>query len=170
MPFSRSTQVKNSSQQWLRFDLSEEFTALIEIERVVEVVDIPRDRVVPIPDLPPAVLGVYNWRGEILWIVDLSMLLGIGSLVKLGDRVRLLPTTIVSHPSQGVRHVLGLVVDRIADLESGEIQPIDLATSTNSQGQLSQFISNYGRTANAEILAVLDAQSIFERAELHSQI
>ena len=53
--------------------------ALIEIELVTELVNILVDRVVPMPHLPPAVMGVYNWRGEILWIVDLAMLLGGGS-------------------------------------------------------------------------------------------
>jgi positive phototaxis protein PixI len=81
-----------TDRQFLRFQVYPNLMALIEIEVVTELLNILIDRVVPMPHLPPAVMGVYNWRGEILWIVDLAMLLGT---VSSSRRYRSLQPTII---------------------------------------------------------------------------
>ena len=76
--------IESPRQQFLRFQLQPSvpdrvapLSWSIEIDRVTELVNLPIDRVVPMPQLPPAVMGVYNWRGEILWIIDLATFLGV---------------------------------------------------------------------------------------------
>ena len=79
-----SIEDRQTRQQFLKFYLQSNLSLVIAIqqsksvnERVTELMNIPIDRVVPMPHLPSAVMGVYNWRGEILWIVDFSRLLGL---------------------------------------------------------------------------------------------
>ncbi|HEY9652883.1 MAG TPA: chemotaxis protein CheW, partial [Coleofasciculaceae cyanobacterium] len=67
----------SASEQFLRFHLLPNTTALLPIEQLTEVLTISRDQVVPIFHMPPWVMGVYNWRGEILWILDLGHLIGL---------------------------------------------------------------------------------------------
>src|ERR671932_1970684 len=66
-----------ASKQFLRFHLMPHTTALLPMEQLTEVLTIPNGQIVPIFHMPAWVMGVYNWRGEILWMVDLGHLLGL---------------------------------------------------------------------------------------------
>ncbi len=170
-------------QQLLRFRLQPDLTAAIEIvggadraeNRVTELVNIPFDRVVPMPHLPRTILGVYNWRGEILWIVNFVTLLGLTPA--LGMRApqharRLQPTIVLTNvSSSGNSMTIGLVVDRIDEIEW--CQPDDLAGSgspTALETTLAPWMKGYSRSATGDKLIVLDAQTIFDQAALHSKI
>ncbi len=66
-----------AGQQFLRFRLLPDSTALLPVHQITEVLTIPLSQIVPIPHMPAWTMGVYNWRGEILWIVDLGHLVGL---------------------------------------------------------------------------------------------
>jgi positive phototaxis protein PixI len=169
-----------SSQQLLRFGLQPDLTAAIEIvgvaalgeNRVTELVNIPLDRVVPMPHLPPTILGVYNWRGEILWIVNFVTLLGLNPALGSPQHYRSLQPTIVltNVTSTGNSMAIGLVVDRIDEIEW--CQP-DLARSAPAnplEAKLAPWTKSYWKSATGDRLLVFDGQTIFDRAELHADI
>ncbi len=84
--------------------------------------------IVPIPHMPPWVMGVHNWRGEILWMVDLGHLLGLTPLYQHAT-THSTYTAIVINGAQQVpsrqragnqitgTKMLGLVVNRVEDME-----------------------------------------------------
>ncbi len=77
---SRSPLVaENTVTQFLRFQLDPHTKAMLPIDHITEVLKIPFGQIVPIPQMPAWVMGVYNWRGEILWMVDLAHLIGLNS-------------------------------------------------------------------------------------------
>jgi positive phototaxis protein PixI len=169
-----------SQQQLLRFGLQPDLTAAIEIvgvaaqgeNRVTELVNIPLDLVVPMPHLPPTILGVYNWRGEILWIVNFVTLLGLNPASNSPQHYRSLQPTIVltNVTSSGNSMAIGLVVDRIDEIEW--CQP-DLARSDPPnpvEAELATWTKGYWRSATGEQILVFDGQTIFDRAELHADI
>ena len=49
---------------------------MLPITQLIEALTIPFGQIVPISHLPAWVMGVYNWRGEILWMIDLGHLVG----------------------------------------------------------------------------------------------
>ena len=49
--------------------------ALLDAEIVSEVITISPDDILPVPQMFYCVLGIYSWRSEMLWIVDLENLL-----------------------------------------------------------------------------------------------
>ena len=179
-----------TQRQFLRFLLSPHLTALIEIDdrpvgdavghdgqrrhqRVTELVNIQIDRVVPMPHLPPAVMGVYNWRGEILWIVDLAMLLGtvVGTrrYRSLQPTIILASTTSDSSPAATEQaQTIGLVVDEIAEIEW--YQP-DLIRphSDRVTPALSTWVRGVWESAQGNFL-VVDGQAIFDRAEFDADV
>jgi positive phototaxis protein PixI len=157
------TQSKSQIQQFLKVDLSEDFTALIGIDRVVELMEISPNRILPLPHLPPAVMGIYNWRGEILWVVNLPMLLGIKPQMGYQSCRRVLPIAIVSDPTKNDRRILGLVVDRISDMEWGYSQPIETSISMNFAGAISDFIDSRCVNTSPENLAILNIQSVLDQ-------
>lgn len=93
-------------EQYLRFSLPDDVTALLPVRQVVEVLNL--NQLLPIPAMPAWVLGVFNWRGEIIWAIDLAQGLGLTPLA-----VRTPYLAILAH-HQGQR--LGLVVDQVEDM------------------------------------------------------
>lgn len=184
--------VARTQQQFLRFLLQPHLMVLIELDartqstdgvevrqQVTELVNIQIDRVVPMPHLPPAVMGVYNWRGEILWIVDLAMLVGVASATKRylslqpaiiltvaedldvsGSRLRTSQLAAAQETRQ--QRAIGLVVDEIAEIEWHELglmrapEPEDRV-----HPQLLGWIRGVMESATGENFLVLDGQAIF---------
>ncbi len=63
--------------QFLQVYLAAERSLLLPVQQLVEILTIAQSQVVPLFQMPPWVMGVYNWRGEVLWVVDLNHLLGL---------------------------------------------------------------------------------------------
>ncbi len=64
----------------LRVLLFEGVSILLPMSYVQEVISLPAHRLSALPNLPAPVLGLMNRRSQVLWLVDLSYLLGIGRL------------------------------------------------------------------------------------------
>ncbi|MBV9387084.1 MAG: chemotaxis protein CheW, partial [Chroococcidiopsidaceae cyanobacterium CP_BM_ER_R8_30] len=80
------------AEKFLRFQFSPEITALLPLASVKEMLRISVEEILPVPDLPNCVLGVHNCRGEMLWLVDLDIQIGLSSL-GLDSRLLALPTS-----------------------------------------------------------------------------
>lgn len=63
--------------QFLQVYLAAERSLLLPVQQLVEILTIAQSQVVPLFQMPPWVMGVHNWRGEVLWVVDLNHLLGL---------------------------------------------------------------------------------------------
>ena len=68
--------------QFLSFFLTCDIQAMLLTEELGEIIKIDPSQIVPIFDLSPAIMGVCNHRGEVLWVVDLALLLELEPLYK----------------------------------------------------------------------------------------
>lgn len=156
-------------QQFLRFHLSGETTALLPVHQMTEVLAIPVTQIVPIPHMPPWVMGVYNWRGEILWIADLGHLVGLTPLYQQTISHSTY-TAIVIHGEQQMlsragrqitgRKMLGLVVNRVEDMESFSTDLIQSPPQSTVTPELVPFLRGYWMKPNGEMLMVFEGKSI----------
>jgi positive phototaxis protein PixI len=171
--------IAQSRQQFLRFRLHPDLTAAIEIVsvaarselRVTELIDISLDRVVPMPHLPAAVLGVYNWRGEILWIVDFGTLLGLNSRQSPQHYRNLKPTIVLSDvSSSGETRSIGLVVAEIEEIEWYETVQLQSLTPNSIHLELATWVKGSWQSAPGEELLLFDSQAIFAGTERHANI
>jgi purine-binding chemotaxis protein CheW len=76
----------------------------VPVEHVLEVAEL--GDVTPVPGAPPAVLGVWNLRGQILPVLDLGGLLGLARSIE--------PRRLVVVEAAGRR--AGLAVDEVRDV------------------------------------------------------
>ncbi|MEW6496269.1 MAG: chemotaxis protein CheW, partial [Cyanobacteriota bacterium] len=60
LPPPSQTASSIANQQFLRFHLVPDTTALLPMEQLIEVLTIPTGQIVPIFQMPPWVMGVYN--------------------------------------------------------------------------------------------------------------
>jgi len=65
---------------YLRVLLFQGVSVLLPMAQVQEVIALPSHRLSALPNLPAPVLGLMNRRSQVLWLVDLAYVLGIGRL------------------------------------------------------------------------------------------
>ncbi|MGI0491253.1 chemotaxis protein CheW [Alkalinema pantanalense CENA528] len=65
---------------YLRVTLPNQMQVVLPMNSVQEVISHPIHHITAIPNMPISVLGLMNRRSQLLWLVDLANLLGIGSL------------------------------------------------------------------------------------------
>ena len=153
-------------EQFLRFYLEPDTNLLLPVLQLAEVLDIPIEQIVPIPHMPIWVMGVYNWRGEILWMVDLGYLVGLVPCYQQAMSA-LTYTTIVLHvPSNHTsstnakKQMLGVIVNRIEDVEWCDLNQIQSPSSSTITPELLQFLRGYWCKSEDDMLAVLDGEAI----------
>lgn len=157
--------VEATKQQFLRFSLDPEVRVMLPIAQITEVLKIQCGQIVPIPHLPAWVMGVYNWRGEILWMVNLGHLLGrnywtrrersspvVASTISLKDC-----SVVVLSPANDI--YLGLVVYRVEDIEECELTEVR-AIANETAAEIAEFASRYWQKSATEMVAVLDGDAI----------
>lgn len=166
-PSISTEQTVGVTQQFLRLHLIPDTTAMLSVNQITEVLTIPTTQVVPIPHMPAWVLGVYNWRGEILWITDLGHLLGLTPLSQHTTHHSTYTAVVIrdtQYKSTLGQHtndkVLGLLVNRVEDLESFNPDVIQSPPQSAVKPELVPFLRGYWLKPSGEILVVLDGNSI----------
>ncbi|HAG85438.1 MAG TPA: chemotaxis protein CheW [Cyanobacteria bacterium UBA11162] len=161
-----SVPIPSATEQFLRFHMMPDTNALLPIPQLTEVLSIPIGQIVPISHMPAWVMGVYNWRGEILWMVDIGHLVGLtpwyqqttnaSAHTAIVLHIRSLQTSSTTIKSQ----MLGLVVNRIEDIEWCNPDTIQSPPSSPVTPELAPFLRGYWLKATGEMLAVLDGEAI----------
>ncbi|NEQ53392.1 MAG: chemotaxis protein CheW [Leptolyngbya sp. SIO3F4] len=112
-PLGLSPIPADTRQRFLRFKLLGKYDSLLPLQDITEVKTLAISDILPVPEQKNSVLGVCNWRGEILWLADLNALVGDRPL---WHQIPLLeePIAIVVESAQ---RSVGLVVEKVDDIE-----------------------------------------------------
>lgn len=151
-------------KQFLRFYLEPETTIMLPISQVTEVLKISLTKIVPIPRMSPYIIGVYNWRGEILWTVDLGHLVGLNTWQEQRINTANSTAIILSYPNgsktKGLqKKSLGLIINSVDDIEwcdPNSIQPPPSAINP----ALAPFVTGCWLKPGGEMILVFDGNSI----------
>ena len=125
-----------TQRRLLRFPLSYQDSALLPLEQIGEVLRVNVTDILPVPEMPGCVLGICNWRGDMLWLVDLSQLLGYLSLDQQGQVADVLVVLVVQVNEQSI----GLVVSQVNDIEYHNLQHLQPAVPGVFPPKLLPFI------------------------------
>jgi positive phototaxis protein PixI len=112
----------NSEQKFLSFNLGAKDTAVISLQHITEVLQVSLTEICGVPQMPSCVLGIYNWRGEMLWLVDLQDMLGY---TPLSQGVNLL-SKMMALVVQNEGKYLGILVRQVIDIEWLDTKQIKL--------------------------------------------
>jgi positive phototaxis protein PixI len=129
---------------------------LLSTQHLTEILPITPLDITPVPESSDPVMGVYNWRGEVLWLVDLGYLLAQTPLFQQGcDRSGY---SVIVIQFQG--HSLGLVVNNV-----GEMQTIPTAAITPPQTDAATTAIFQGcyQTNDGQIRWILDIDVVIDR-------
>lgn len=148
-------------QKFLRFQLCPQNAALLAVEHIAAVVPTSISDILPVPQMPECVLGLYNWRGEMLWLVDLSCQLGFPSFFTTNATLSTLMTIVVQVGGQS----LGFVVRQVHDIERYEPQQIQAPISELLPSQLLPFVQG---TLDSDQTIVLNASALLQAPVLQA--
>jgi positive phototaxis protein PixI len=149
----------DNRERLLRVHLSLQDSALLPLKQTTEVIRVNGEDILPIPDMPDCVLGICNWRGEMLWLVDISHLVGLPPLVWRKQGMAS-PFVVVTEQNE---QALGLMVSRVEDVEFHSLENLQPATSGLLSPGLMPFVLGVLPNSGTPVLNVLAiAQHQFE--------
>ncbi|MGF1537340.1 MAG: chemotaxis protein CheW [Elainellaceae cyanobacterium] len=127
----------DTRQRLLRFRLTDQDSGLLVLEEIAEVLQIPPTGILTVPGVPDEVLGVLNWRGDMLWLVDLNMLTGYPSLVDQPAGL----TTLIVLVIQARGRAVGLGVSQFEEVELHDLTHLQPVASGLFPSKLYHFIA-----------------------------
>lgn len=153
-----------STQEQFLFSQVADLAIMLPITQLTEALTIPVGQIVPIPHMPPWVMGVYNWRGEILWMVDIGHLIGLTPWHQQAAS-QSVHKAIVLHEqsrrsSQGKSPTIGLVVSQIEEIEWCDPAEIQSPPSSAVTPELAPFLRGYWVRPTGDIFVTLDGPAI----------
>jgi positive phototaxis protein PixI len=156
---------REEQEQFLTFVLLPDTNLMLPLQQISAVLKIPYGQIIPIPEMPPWVIGVYNWRGEIVWMIDLGQLVGLTPWYQLAIASSN-HQAILIHPSYQTtktktsNEIIGLVVSDIQDIEWCNPNELHSPPASAVTNELAPFLRGYWVNNNGEILVTLDGDSI----------
>lgn len=182
---TRTTTTAEVEEKFLRFQLGAEGIALLPLNAIKQVMQISVAEILPVPQMPDCVLGIINWRGEMLWLVDLGQLVGFPPLCEPEVGSGLTQESVVIQniglnlPWQTMMAIaiqvndqsLGLVVQQIHDIEVHSTQQLHLPSIGLFSPEILPYLQGYLIGANKEVLMVLHAEAIAQAPlwQMHRQ-
>lgn len=161
----KSTQLTKSQavvEQFLSFYLDADQQSLLPTQQLLEIVKVSLTQITAIAGLAPSIMGIYNWRGDVIWVVDLASLLGYKPLYaqqyeqeKLQDKCH-----IIFLRSQD--NVIGLAVQHVGQIVKCDISKIQTSALTFANPAMMQACRGYWLSGSEETLLVLDGDAIAE--------
>jgi positive phototaxis protein PixI len=156
----------SEEEQFLRLLLIPDTTLALSVQYLLEVLTFPMNQVVSLPHLPPWVMGVHNWRGEILWMVDLGHLLGLPPWYQQPVNRSEFSAIVVHHKngghSRGDRLLLGLVVHEVDDIEWCNPRDIKPLPPTVIIPEMAPFVQGCCWKPDGGMLTIIDGKAIFQ--------
>ncbi len=143
---------------YLRFYVAsgEEF-ALPAIS-IREVMQQAPDRITPIPNSSPLLLGTINLRGQVMWVADLGQFLGDSK--NLNTQRQEIP--IIAIEAEDI--ILGLAIDKLGQMDWRDIEQIEKPTHTAEQMELFVLGEWLLNEETEQVIRLLDHRSILRSA------
>ncbi|KYC42609.1 chemotaxis protein CheW [Scytonema hofmannii PCC 7110] len=149
-----------TQQKFLSFYLGLKDTAVIPLQHIIEVFQISLMEICAVPQMPGCVLGTYNWRGEMLWVVDLEEMLGY---TPVSNDINLF-SKLMAIVLQCEGKSLGLLVRQLMDIELLDPTQIKYPESQIFSSDISPFIKGYFINYLEDMIISLDASAILHHS------
>ena len=145
-------------QRLLRFHLKGAGSLMFDLTMTGRVFEVELDSILPIPEMPEAVIGIHRLRERALWLIDLGLLCVIQPEDQ--ERAQAFLTTITVQVSGGRQ--LGIVVDQLEDIVDGDpLQWLPYQDRDPTlQHPLDPFVQGWWKTPTG-LIPVLDPEALF---------
>ncbi|AKG22652.1 chemotaxis protein CheW [Calothrix sp. 336/3] len=150
----------NKQQKYLQLRFGEEYLAILDLEEITEVFQFSLAEVCPVPQVHESILGIHNWRGEMLWLIDIERMCGYPSLAHKQDLLAKMMIVVIHHQ---YNH-LGLLVREVIDIDSLDFTGIKSPDRSLFSHQIVDVMGGYFIQESGNILIKLDGAAIINSA------
>ncbi|MEH1835207.1 MAG: chemotaxis protein CheW [Nostoc sp.] len=147
-----------TKEKFLSFNLGVRDTAVISLQHITEVLQVSLPEICSVPEMPSSVLGIYNWRGEMLWLIDLEAMLGYPPISQRPNLLSRMMGIVLENKGK----YLGLLVRELIDIEWLDTKQMKPAISELFYPQISPCLQGYFINDLEEIILSLDATTIIQ--------
>ena len=142
---------------YLRFHLPSQEEFALPAIAIREVMQQSPDRITPIPNASPLLLGTLNLRGQVIWVADLGQFLG-NTVPLRTDRPEI---PVIALEEQDT--LLGLAIDQLGDMEWLDIE--ELQAPNNVADHIAPYVQGEWLGENThQVLRLLDQVAILRSA------
>jgi twitching motility protein PilI len=155
--FSPDLQVETpEGELHLRFYIPSRQEFALQATGIREVIELGSDRITPIPNASPLLLGTLNLRGRVIWVADLGQFLG--EITVLNTDKTLIPVIAIEERDT----IVGLAVEEIVGMDWRDIQ--NLMPPSNVPDTMAPFLHGEWLLDQGKYLRLLDHTAIFRSA------
>ncbi|MGL5033876.1 MAG: chemotaxis protein CheW [Microcystaceae cyanobacterium] len=143
----------------LRFYLSSKEEFALPAMAIREVMQQAPDRITPIPNSSPLLLGTINLRGQVIWVADLGQFLGNSTSLNT-DRAEIPVIAIEDQET-----LLGLAIDSLGDMEWLDVE--QLQSANNVPDHIAPYVQGewiLNKETTPQALRLLDHIAILRSA------
>lgn len=142
--------------------LRQSIKVVLPLNSVKEVISLSYGEVCPIPGVAPALLGVVNQRGKLLWVLDLGDLLKIPpSVENLRSQADLTLLVLKNRLNEQQVGCVVAALKGVVALDSTELQALDTQNFTPTLKSFSSAIA----IVEQEAVAALDINAILNNIQ-----
>lgn len=120
-----------------------------------EVISIAPDRITPIPNTSPLILGALNLRGRVIWVADLGQILGEPTALNT-ERAEI-PIIAVEEEI-----IVGLAVDKIVGMEWLNVEAVQISNTSDNMATFCR--GEWSLENHHQNLRLLDQKAILQSA------
>ncbi|HEY9663263.1 MAG TPA: chemotaxis protein CheW [Allocoleopsis sp.] len=139
-------------RRFLRFYITATETALLPLNSIQEIIKIPVPEILSVPHMPDCIAGIYNWRGEMLWLVDAAQQLGFASPLMQDQNWETMTAPLTAIVLKPEHQSIGFLVARLLDVESHSLQQIHPPTAGIFPAKFLPFMQGYLVSSTSPIL------------------
>ncbi|TAE60873.1 MAG: purine-binding chemotaxis protein CheW [Nostocales cyanobacterium] len=147
-----------TKQKFLSFNLGVGDQGVISLEHIIEVLQVSLSEICVVPQMPNCVLGIYSWRGEMLWLVDLEEMLGYPPVLQSTNLITKMMVIVLENEG---KH-LGLMVRQLTDIELLDQQQMKKPSQDVFYPAMTPFLQGYVTNGAEQMVFFLNAVAIIK--------
>lgn len=150
--------VKDPRSVYLKFYIDAHTPALLSMKNIQEAVVLSSGLLTTMPNMPPYILGLTNRRSRVMWVIDISQMLGLSQMAFIPPKLDILVIKVGSFIS-------ALAIHKIEGTIRVDANEINAAPSHISPALIPYLDGCVLKSKT--IFLVLDAEAIAQSALLH---
>ncbi|BAW97727.1 hypothetical protein NIES970_26830 [[Synechococcus] sp. NIES-970] len=155
---ANSPAIEGTTTQYISFLLSNGLRGMLPTSQLVETINLDLGNIVQIPDLPPVVVGVCGWRGEVLWLLDLAYALRSPPLLS-GDYADAKCSVLRVNVN---KQTFGIVVTEVQQLIRCDRQNISPELPPQIDPDVAPLVAGKFRQPSGEIILNINLEALLE--------
>lgn len=149
---------QGNNQRFLRFPLNGKVNGLLPLADLRGVIQVALTEILPVPQVAEFLLGIMNWRGEAIWILDLAGLLGATHWCRR-ENVR---NSGMAMLVQVQNQTVGLLVEQVNTIEVYDSQERLAISASMLPARLKSFLQGYFMDTQGNPLMLVDTHAVIQ--------